>query len=86
MCPDPKKDSQVNQRFALSGSAQTKAAGKHVDEIDPMSFSNRHNPAENCKTLFCFLFRINLSSVRQVVKKVIVEIFLTFKNDIFRQS
>ena len=30
-----KKDSQLMQLFALSGSALVKAACKHVDEIDP---------------------------------------------------
>ena len=32
-----KKDSQLNQHFALSGSASVKAACKHVGEIDPCS-------------------------------------------------
>ena len=32
-----KKDSQLNQLFALFGSASIKAAHKHVDEIDPWS-------------------------------------------------
>ena len=32
-----KKDSQLKQLLALSGSARIKAASKHVDEIDPRS-------------------------------------------------
>ena len=30
------KDSQLKQLFALSGTVRVKAAGKHVDEIDPL--------------------------------------------------
>ena len=36
-----KKDSQVKQLFALSGSVRVKAAHKHADEIDPKE--GRHN-------------------------------------------
>ena len=40
LCEDPKsakKDSQLRQLLAISGSARVKAAPKHVDEIDPGS-------------------------------------------------
>ena len=35
--PKAQKDSQVKQRFSLLGAELVKAAGKHIDEIDPLS-------------------------------------------------
>ena len=43
-CVDPesaKKDCQVKQLFAFSGSAPVKAAHNNVDEIDPSSSSTK---------------------------------------------
>ena len=45
MRTDPKsatKGSQLKQLFALFGSVPVKAARKHVDEIDPCSYSKKN--------------------------------------------
>jgi len=52
-----KKNSQAISLFALLGSAQVKAAHKHVDEIDPLGMKNCAGYAQWVKTnCFVYLF------------------------------
>ena len=55
-----KKESQLRQLFALSGSVSVKAACKHVDEIDPCSLLREKQ--NRFIVIFIFFFsRQNLS-------------------------
>ena len=56
--PKVQKDSQVKQLFALLGSVSVKAAGKHVDEIDPGCPSNDDTPGGQFNQHFTSCFFI----------------------------